>query len=1281
MIQDCATRRFFLLLVCLLCHLVSVSAMAAEVTEIDIRDWKFQITSQAGRKPDAKEWITVRIPFTWTAPWTIPVEVKTTSWGKDRGKLRSHDGAWFESTCDVPAQWSGQRIWLCLDGIECDALAWINGQLLGFIDGPEGRVDITEHVMAGKPVTIRLWVTRWWKGIPKTRKDDPLRDAALASCIRSRWYKGNKEKLRQAIPCGLSGHVRLEARPLRAELTDVFVKTSVRRKLLTVEVETLLNAPLAGGKLRLQVRENGGAKLPVPGISAEVPLANTTSGRHLETVEINWQAPRLWELLDAHLYRLEVELLDKSGKVIQSYKPVRFGFREIWAEGNVLILNGHPCRLRLGANTGVRWPGVMFLEGMGFNAAEQQPNGSSWFAHWGSRPQLMEPGDKQVCVYQAISMDGLRVADERGWAVLMPAPLLYYIHGNVVKPAATKQYRRQARLWMRRLRNHPSIFMWIPNMNTAGNWNPRKIGRHPQNPAKQPKWYAHVEKLIKEIDPTRLVFIHSGGQSCDMETNNLYLNFMALQEREEFPSAWSSGGEKPWGVVEHGPPFVANFYKRGVPLFTEYSAMYLGDRAYRLETDDYIRLCVESLKRTRGHGSFTSVEVARLGGMNAYGEFMDLFIRNTNRAWRGWGVTFWYSWLTQADYGMLNLPKNPNTPNKKLKILTYGSLTEEQARTSLTTPPAWVSPIYHAYRDTMQPLLVFIGGPPERFTAKDHTFFAGEKFLKTVIAVWDGPGKARFNAQWRLETKGETIASGSESFDLSPGAIERRPIQLTAPSVERRTDATLHLQITGADTKALTTDTFQITIWPLPDMSPQPTKSKWGVFSRQDKSEPWLRKLGVKLQPVRNRHSLREQGIEVLVIGRSALDNVDTLPFTTEDLVHGLRVLVLEQNVDALASIGLRSQDVIPRYVFIRDANHAALTGLEPEDVCNWRGEGTLLPRTSAKMKKWPHRRAPHWGNHGSVASVVIETPHRGPFTPILECEFDLAYSPLLEWRHGKGCIVFCQLDMTGRVGLDPTATRIARNLVTFLDKPFKQSQNRKVVYAGSYEGWQFVASLGMAAVRITNGKTSDLSPDRDVLVISPGKKGDRTCHELLAENFAQRGGNVLLLMPEPGHYGCPRIMRSVQLARTVPDKPVPQILRGVGPNLLHWRSLIELRVFAEDGLGKGEQRYLNGLLVETVRGKGRVIYSQVDWRKLDKESVHLERARWNLRKFYRQLLTNLQARSANRLAKRLVYPSHVPDKTPSAGKHQPDPKMEQRETFYTRSLGPGDDPYAFTPW
>jgi beta-galactosidase len=52
------------------------------------------------------------------------------------------------------------------------------------------------------------------------------------------------------------------------------------------------------------------------------------------------------------------------------------------------------------------------------------------------------------------------------------------------------------------------------------------------------------------------------------------------------------------------------------------------------------------------------------------------------------------------------------------------------------------------------------------------------------------------------------------------------------------------------------------------------------------------------------------------------------------------------------------------------------------------------------------------WGNRGAVSSAPVEKPHRSSWRPILETEFDLAYTPLMEMDHGKGRITLCTLDL-----------------------------------------------------------------------------------------------------------------------------------------------------------------------------------------------------------------------------------------------------------------------------
>ena len=97
-------------------------------------------------------------------------------------------------------------------------------------------------------------------------------------------------------------------------------------------------------------------------------------------------------------------------------------------------------------------------------------------------------------------------------------------------------------------------------------------------------------------------------------------------------------------------------------------------------------------------------------------------------------------------------------------------------------------------------------------------------------------------------------------------------------------------------------------------------------------------------------------------------------------------------------------------------ADHPLLAGhRRRSNLRDWRGEATILP-PQLKYELRPmygpddqvvrHSRCTQvWrcGNRGNVASVLIEKPARGDFLPILDGGFSLQYSPLMEYREGKG--------------------------------------------------------------------------------------------------------------------------------------------------------------------------------------------------------------------------------------------------------------------------------------
>ncbi|MBI2302654.1 MAG: hypothetical protein HYU66_27425 [Armatimonadetes bacterium] len=744
------------------------------------------------------------------------------------------------------------------------------------------------------------------------------------------------------------------------------------------------------------------------------------------------------------------------------------------------------------------------------------------------------------------------------------------------------------------------------------------MGRRPE--VEQPAWFGKVDSILHEVDPGRLVFHHQGGRTGDVETANLYLNFVPLAEQEEWLSDWSEHGDKPWGAVEHLSPVSLDFFKQGEAWFTEYAAIYLGDRAYALEQDEYLRACerAKAKAKSRYAGDLAAAfsangDIEHVGEWTGYYELCDRFFRGVNRAWRAWGGNAgWFPWLFDVGFGVP--PGYQPTGNHWYMYETLQGTPEQ-----LHQRPAWANPLYDAYRDTMQPLLVYLGGPLPRFTAIEPRYTAGETAERSIIAVWDGPGRRQFTARWTLEVGGRAVQSGSETYDLGPGDIEKLPLRFAVPPVGEQTEAVLRLAVFAPAGAAIAHDETKLTFFPPPARLPKRT-ARWGLYDPAGLAGDWL-KLGLTARKVGLDEKLND--LDVLVIGPRALSSGD-LPFDESDVKRGLRVLILEQELAGLERFGFRCQDVMPRYVFPRVKGHPVLAGLTADDFANWRGAGKLLPTTSAGMRLWPWAHGPHWANTGSVASVVIETPSAVGFTPLLDCEFDLAYTPLLWLRHGKGEVLWSQLDLMGRIGAEPAADRVARGLVGYLDGPQPPEQSKAEGFGPGDNAWllEYLSEDGGAA------------PPRD---------GIRPSREQL-DNFVEAGGTVFCLRTPDG------LLRSFGLlteessaARVLPDEIGDDALvAGVGPQLLHWRSTQRGRIFVATGLPAGAKRLFGGWLLRLPTGKGQWVFWQLPNR-IVLPGADDARVRRNLLRLDAQVRTNLGVCDARLVQQILSRQAHAP--------------------------------------
>jgi hypothetical protein len=136
---------------------------------------------------------------------------------------------------------------------------------------------------------------------------------------------------------------------------------------------------------------------------------------------------------------------------------------------------------------------------------------------------------------------------------------------------------------------------------------------------------------------------------------------------------------------------------------------------------------------------------------------------------------------------------------------------------------------------------------------------------------------------------------------------------------------------------------------------------------------------------------------------------------------------------------------------------------------------------------KWagiPVPRSWRCGNRGNVASALIEKPARGNFLTVLDCGYSLQYGALTEFREGKGMVLLCQLDVTGRTESDPVAEALVGNMLRYTAE-WKPGPTRSVAYSGDEAGLRYLRSAGV-----------EVAGSGDLLVVGPGgqmKSGVRT--------------------------------------------------------------------------------------------------------------------------------------------------------------------------------------------
>jgi hypothetical protein len=1237
--------------------------------------WRWQPAKEGADAVPIEQWGFFKVPGLWPGLNNYIQEDCQTlhvhpGW-KDV-KLQGISAAWYQREMSVPEAWAGRRVLLQADYVNSFAVVYVDGKKAGELRYPAGKVDLTAVCRPGARHTLSLLVLAM-----------PLKGVMLsyADTNAARAVKGVVER------CGLCGDVYLVSTPAAEQIVDVRMEPSVRKGTLTASVALEGLKAESEYSLGVEIREQG--KL-AHAFSQSFKASDLTAGRIALTAQ--WMPEKLWDThTPQHLLSAHVSLVE-AGKVRDVFHAVPFGFREFWIEGKDFFLNGSR----------------IYLSAVPLDSAQLGARAATYDGARETMRRLKSFGINLVYTHNYGCQPGshvsfeemLRAADEAGMLMAFSQPHFGHYDWKAADADRTNGYARDAAFYVRAAQNHPAVVAYSMSHNATGydeDMNPDLIDGiqdpREKNAKNQAALARRAEAIVAGLDPGRIVYHHSSGNLGSMHTCNFYLNWVPIQELSDWFEHWATKGVKPVFLVEYGVPFTwdwgmyrgwykgqRSFGSAKVPwefCLAEWNAQFVGDQAYKISEMEKQNLRWEAGQFKKGN-LWHRWDYPHALGSRDFDERQAIFARYITdnwRAFRTWGVSATSPW----EYEVFWKPKPGVSKGRKEFKADWDNLQKPGFSPDYTQRQNWQmatdfeqsdwvpSVAAQALMRNNGPLLAYIGGKAPHFTGKDHNYLPGQTVEKQLIILNNSRVTVSCVCEWSLGLP-QPIA-GSDRVAVKTGDQVRLPLRFELPGTlaAGKYELKATVKFVGDATQE---DTFTIDVLPAP--SAAVLASRIALFDLQGKTAALLSRLNVKFTAVDSRADLRDY--DLLIIGQGALTTDGAAP-DISGVRDGLKVIVFEQTAKVLEQrFGFRVAEYGLRAVFPRVPDHPVLAGIKGEHLHDWRGEATLVPpRLSYTLRpqhgptvKWCGIDVAHcWrcGCRGNVASVLIEKPARGDFLSILDGGFALQYSPLLEFREGKGLVLFCQMDVTARTEHDPVADTLTRNLLHYAATR-KTSPRRNALYVGEAAGKQHLEAAGLSCgVYAAEKLTAD-----SMLIVGPGGGQELARDSGAISAWLKAGGHLLAIGLDEKEAAkfLPSIVSmkpQEHIAAYFEPAGVHSLLAGVGPADVHNRDPRELPLLTSGAAVLGD-----GILARANHAN--IVFCQlVPWQ--------FDGQQWNLKRTFRRascLVTRLTANMGAVASTPLLARLSTPVEANAT-------EQRWREGFYLDVPEEWDDPYRFFRW
>ncbi len=963
---------------------------------------------------------------------------------------------WYRRTFTMPKEAEGHRVRLRFAHVFTRCVVFVDGVRVGEVVWPYGELDITKAVRPGAEQTIAFRITC-------LMPEETLKPSDVFMGVGLTFKgKGTVQSIRDQR--GLTGDVTLALEPMGARTTFAWGELA---DLKTVRFVTETEGLDTAADYTVKVRAT-----PLDGCTG---AAKSFEGKGLRvdkmgrlTLTADWTDVALWDFDKAfNRYRIETELFAADGSRVDEVPAYETGFREMRLAGRDVLINGRPLHLTtlLYWNQGgtaaavCRSAATAFIrhaKGLGFNSF----NGNNSFspASTANHDELAEAADREGMFMMWAAVP--RVMDppfdrERLWK----------------EEPMQRLFRDWAEKAIRTVRRHPSIILYKMNMNATGygsDLDPREIGKcevpaeqHERGVRKSAEWSA---RIVNEIDPTRPAYNHDSGLLGNFYTANIYLGWAPPQERADWMEDWFKRGTKPVNWVEFGTPDSSRFQSFRRPYFIygsptypqvwadEFAAEYFGESAI---LDDAATAKVASDENRLNH---MEPRVYQRGGMSGavntkratVDRVMGLFWGETQKGFRGMGLHGVLPWC-QGEMVVNKLPRTKTPrPDRYTDIKRPGLRPDYFCRTPTggqynylcysmlegqSPEDAYdLTPYGAAQLKWSRPCIGFIGDG-DVFTTARRNYEPASRVNQRLVLINDHSEAQTATWQWKATYAGKEIAAGSGETRVEPGRRTDALFSFGLP----KTAGEVELAAAIVFTDGSRTDDYRVFRVVAPVANP---RREVALYDPKGLTAANFKRLKISHRVVSREELVKTPGYMPIAVGRETLTR-DLWEHTLLPLVErGRGVVVFEQTKETLESLGFRVQNRGMRQGFVRYRDEKRFPSLADASLVNWAGESTLVSpiidtglydRLGRQTQNWAgFAMARPWrvNNRGCIATVIPEKPQVSDWRPLVDGLFALEYSPLLEFRTGRGALILCQLDVTGRTIADPYADGVVRELL-----------------------------------------------------------------------------------------------------------------------------------------------------------------------------------------------------------------------------------------------------------